>query len=303
MSANPITLSYLTLDVFTTTGFLGNPLAIVVLPSPHSSQVSQQQKQNIAREFNFSETVFIYDQEESPESGVTFPISIFMVSDEIPFAGHPTIGAGWYLLSKTELDKITLRVKAGDILVTKEGDRVRLRVPSDLKVHEPYYKKMLKEKQFALEDKDYVNGAAGAEPVVSIVKGMSFIMIELSSVEALGKLQHYGEPITIPDEHLGDWKGFGALYAFVRTSDGTIRTRLLEGTFEDPATGSAASALGGWLGQSKGDGNWKFDIVQGVEMGRRSDITVFVSVSQGEVKSIELAGSAVQVMEGKLAVV
>ncbi len=167
MSTSRITLSYLSLDVFTTTGFLGNPLAIVLLPSPHSSQVSQQQKQNIAREFNFSETVFIYDQEESPESGVTFPISIFTVSDELPFAGHPTIGAGWYLLSKTGLDKITLRVKAGDILVTKESDRVRLKVPSALKVHEPYYKKMLKEKQLALEDKDFVNGAADADAVVS----------------------------------------------------------------------------------------------------------------------------------------
>ncbi|KAK0495792.1 hypothetical protein EDD18DRAFT_1463570 [Armillaria luteobubalina] len=247
MSTSPITVSYLTLDVFTTTRFFGNPLAIVLLPSPHSFQVSQQQKQNIAREFNFSETVFIYDQEESPESGATFPISIFMVSAELPFAGHPTIGAGWYLLSKTGLDKLTLRAKAGDILVTKEGNRVRLEVPSDLKVHQSYYKKMLKEKQLALEDKDYVNGCNRRGTC-----RMSFIMMELSSVEALGKLQHYGEPITIPDEHLGDWKGFGALYAFVKTPDGTIRTRLLEGTFEDPATGSAASALGGWLGRSKG---------------------------------------------------
>ncbi|KAK0199735.1 hypothetical protein DFS33DRAFT_1278203 [Desarmillaria ectypa] len=290
MSTSSITLSYLTLDVFTTTGFLGNLLAIVLLPYPLSFQVSQQQKQNIAREFNFSETVFVYDQEESPESGMSYHLQGIL----------PLARAGICCL---KLDKITLRTKAGDVLVAKEGDRVRLKVPTDFKVHRLYYNKMLKEKQLALEDKDYVNGAAAAEAVVSIVKGMSFIMMELSSVEALGKLQHYGEPITIPDAHLGDWKGFGALYAFVKTPDGTVRTRMLEGTFEDPATGSAASALGGWLGQSKGDGNWKFDIVQGVEMGRRSEITVFVSVYRGEVKSIELAGSAVQVMEGKLAIV
>ncbi|KAG7440776.1 Diaminopimelate epimerase-like protein [Guyanagaster necrorhizus] len=303
MSTSLTTLLYSTLDVFTTTGFHGNPLAIVLVPSPQSSQISQQQKQNIAREFNFSETVFVYDQVKSPDSGLTFPISIFTTAEELPFAGHPTVGTGWYLLRKTGLDKITLRTKAGDVLVIKEDDRVRLKVPTDFKVHQPYTNKMLKEKQLALEDKDYVNGSTGAEAVVSIVKGMSFIMIELSSVEALGKLQQYSQHLTIPDEHLGDWKGFGALYAFVKMSDGTIRTRLLEGTFEDPATGSAASALGGWLGQSKGDGNWKFDIIQGVEMGRRSEITVFVGVSQGEIKSIELAGSAVQVMEGRLNVV
>ncbi|KAK0495785.1 hypothetical protein EDD18DRAFT_1170693 [Armillaria luteobubalina] len=284
------TLHYTTLDVFTATPFQGNPLAVVHLPSPESSQVSQQQRLLIAREFNFSETVFVHDQEESPDSG-------------LPFAGHPTVGAGSYLLSKTGKDKLTLRTKAGDVLVSSGDTGVRLKVPVDFKVHAPYLNDILKAKQPALEDKDYVNGADGAEPVVSIVKGMTFIMLELSSAEALGKLQPYSQWFSLPDEHLGDWKGTGGpakLYAFVRMADGSIRTRMFKGSYEDPATGSAACALGGWLGQQNGDGNWSFKLVQGVEIGRRSEIMVFAAISDGQVVSIELTGNAVQVMEGKL---
>ncbi|KAK0443099.1 uncharacterized protein EV420DRAFT_1278084 [Desarmillaria tabescens] len=269
------TLHYTTLDVFTTVAFQGNPLAIVHLPS----QLSQQQRLLIAREFKFSETIFIHDQEL--DSRAVFTISIFTPSQELPFAGHPTVGAGCYLLSKTSKDKMTLRMKAGDVLVSSEETGVRLKVPVDFKVHVPYLNDILKGKQPALEEKDYVNGIEGAEPVVSIVKGMTFIMLELSSSEALGKLQLYSQWFSLPDEHIGDWKGAGGpakLYAFVRMTDGTIRTRMFKGNCEDPATGSATCALGGWLGQQNGDGIWCFRLVQGVEIGRRSEITVFVTV-------------------------
>lgn len=311
------TLHYSTLDVFTTTPFQGNPLAVVHLPSPES--VSQQQRLLIAREFKFSETVFVHDQEESSHSDVVFVISIFTPSQELPFAGHPTVGAGCYLLSKIGKDKLTLRTKVGDVLVSGEDTGVRLEVPVDFKVHAPYLNDILKAKQPDLEDKDYVNGAEGAEPVVrsipleyrlltvilqvSIVKGMSFIMLELSSSEALGKLQPYSQWFSLPDEHLGDWKGAGGpakLYAFVRMADGSIRTRMFKGNYEDPATGSAACALAGWLGQQNGDGNWSVKLVQGVEIGRQSEITVFATISDGQMVSIELAGNAVQVMEGKM---
>lgn len=161
------TLIYTTLDVFTTTPFQGNPLVVVHLSSPES--VSQQQRLLIAREFNFSETVFVHDQEESSHSGVVFVISIFTPSQELPFAGHPTVGAGCYLLSKTGRDKLTLRTKAGDVLVSSEDMGVRLKVPVDFKVHAPYLNDILKAKQPDLEDKDYVNGAKGAEPVVRFI--------------------------------------------------------------------------------------------------------------------------------------
>jgi PhzF family phenazine biosynthesis protein len=293
-------LEYTTLDVFTSNRFAGNPLAIVRLPSTVS--ISQETKQLIAKEFNLSETVFLHE----PASGSppTYIIDIFTADKELPFAGHPTVGSGCFLFSKNpDAEKVVLRTKAGDILVLPEPKGVRLQVPEDFRVHSPYGAAAVKRSQLQLKNEDYVNGSDGAEPVVSIVKGMTFMLLQLASEDALRRLQPFPEKLAIPDEHLGDWKGFKSLYCFVQQGDGSLRTRMFNGSLEDPATGSAASTLGGYLAMKKGAGEWKFKIVQGVEMGRRSDLTVVVKVGEGgELEKIELAGEAVQVQEGKLVV-
>ena len=109
-------LRYTQLDVFTSTPFLGNPLAIVHLPS--TASLSQSQKQNIAREFNLTETVFLHE----PSSDGTVMIDIFTTTEEIPFAGHLTVGTGSYLFSQpihASGDTIVLKTKAGDIPVLR----------------------------------------------------------------------------------------------------------------------------------------------------------------------------------------
>lgn len=286
-------LRFVQLDVFSTTRFLGNPLAIVHIPA--GVTLSQSQKQIIAREFNLSETVFLH---EFSDYNTPTAIDIFTTTEELPFAGHPTIGTGWYLLSQaTQRDTVTLKTKAGVIPVLRNGERVALRVPIDFKEHIPFLPPNLKALQPQLDNKDYLNGMDGDEPLASIVKGMTFVLLELTSEEALAKLQPVPTRVTAPD--LGDWAGFLGVYAFYERSDGVVRTRMFDGTFEDPATGSAASTLAGWLAKKKGPGKWNFKIVQGVEMGRRSEIAVNVEINgDGSVLRIDLGGSAVEVMEG-----
>ncbi|KAF8066645.1 hypothetical protein FPV67DRAFT_1199758 [Lyophyllum atratum] len=286
-------LRFVQLDVFTTTRFLGNPLAIVHLPE--KVELSQVQKQRIAAEFNLSETVFLH---ESSESDAPTTIDIFTTTEELPFAGHPTIGSGWYLLSQSPgKDTVTLRTKAGDIPVVRNGERVVLQVPIDFKVQDPFSQLSLKALQPRLGDADYVNGRGGAEAMVSIVKGMTFVLLQLASEEALAAMQPY--PSRFITASLGEWAGFVGVYAFFERGDGVVRTRMFDGTLEDPATGSAAATLGGWLGKRRGEGRWKIEIVQGVEMGRKSEIWVEVVVGgDGEVERIDLGGAAVDVMEG-----
>ncbi|KAJ3901158.1 PhzF family phenazine biosynthesis protein, partial [Lentinula edodes] len=108
-STMALSIPFHTVDVFTQTRFLGNPLAIVLLHHPSSSSdssdpkprppvLTQHQKQLIAREFNLSETVFIHiTQSNYDDPSVPFAIDIFTTTEELPFAGHPTIGAGWFL--------------------------------------------------------------------------------------------------------------------------------------------------------------------------------------------------------------
>lgn len=289
-------LRFTKLDVFTTTRFLGNPLAIVHLPE--NVGLSQSQKQLIAAEFNLSETVFLH--ETSDDSPVT--IDIFTTTEELPYAGHPTIGSGWHLLSQApEKDTITLRTKAGDIPVIRDGRRVTLQVPINFKVHDPFTQLSLKGLQPKLEDDDYTNGINGAEAMASIVKGMTFILLQLTSEAALAKLQPY--PSRFLAASLGEWNGFVAVYAFFEREDGVVRTRMFDGSLEDPATGSAASTLGGWLAKRRGHGHWKIEIVQGVEISRRSEITVNVEVGgDGEICRIDLGGAAVEIMDGTLQV-
>ncbi|KAJ4488827.1 hypothetical protein C8J55DRAFT_423143 [Lentinula edodes] len=344
-----LSIPFHTVDVFTQTRFLGNPLAIVLLHHPSFSSdsshpkkqppvLTQHQKQLIAREFNLSETVFIHvTQSNYDDPSAPFAIDIFTATEELPFAGHPTIGAGCFLAGHERWrDRKEFR------LDTRAG-LVKLRIPIDFKTHPPYGSTLLSTLKSSLcqpqlEPGDYLNGVDGSEPVASIVKGMSFVLMQLRDEGSLSRIQ----PLVgindavpgslIPDEHLGDWKGFSSLYAFVvsRSTESNaifddiyddvdpvnplihpiirLRTRMFQsGGFEDPATGSAASTLCGWFAsqQQNAVGRWRFEVIQGVEMGRESRIGVVVDVEReanvnGDVvvRKIELVGGAVKIMEG-----
>ncbi|KAF8962115.1 hypothetical protein BDZ97DRAFT_1826444, partial [Flammula alnicola] len=290
-------LSFTTLDVFTSTRFLGNPLAVVRVPKDLQGELSQTQKQTIAREFNLSETVFLH------EGSLDEPIKIdiFTTDAELPFAGHPTVGSGWYLISENPTrDSVTLRTKAGDIPVSFEhsSGRVSLRVPTDFKVHPPCAHPRVKVLQPRLVSSDYVNGIDGAEVVASIVKGMTFLLVKLTSEDALARLQPSPEPLTVPG--LGEWGGFVGLYAFYEREDEVIRTRMFDGTLEDPATGSAASTLGGWLGKQRGEGAHKIEIYKESRWKEERDRCVRAYWEDREILKIELGGRAVEVMEGSV---
>ncbi|CAK5276696.1 unnamed protein product [Mycena citricolor] len=290
-------LRFTKLDVFTSTPFSGNPLAIVHVPP--NVTLSQDEKQLVAREFNLSETVFHHEQ----DSHDPVTIDIFTTTEELPFAGHPTIGSGFHLLSiAPDRDTVTLRTKAGDIPVVQEGGMVKLQVPIDFKTHPSLAIPQLKTPQAALHDADFVHGRTGAEACASIVKGMTFVLLALASEDALARMGPYPARLTVPDAEtvLGPWGvGFAGVYAFFERADGVVRTRMFDGTLEDPATGSAASTLAGWLALRRGPGVHVVDILQGVEMGRRSEIKVTVRVGDdGVIQRIELEGAAVKVMEG-----
>jgi PhzF family phenazine biosynthesis protein len=303
-------LDFVELDVFTSKPFLGNPLAIVLIPYG-TEPIPQEQKQLIAREFNLSETAFIHQHGSTSDSDkCPFVVDIFTPYAELPFAGHPTIGSGWYLLQRfPERDFIILRTKAGDIPVTrvKGTNSISLQVPVDFKIHEPQVDPSFKTQQLRLSKEDYRHGIDGPEQVVSIVKGMTFQFLELASVEALGRLEALIGELKLPPTTGKEWIGACVcLYAFcvlnpIDDDVLRVRARLFDGALEDPATGSAASALGGYLAQKKGRGTWRVEIQQGIEMGRESNIGVQVTIGeQSEVSKIELSGDAVDVMEGKI---
>lgn len=139
---------------------------------------------------------------------------------------------------------------------------------------------------------------------------MTFVLVELENLEALGLVSLAGRGLAVDGLDEGWDDTFISTYFFVRTGRNEggvtkIRSRMIEGSLEDPATGSAASDLAAYLALTEGKPNetLKFEIVQGVEMGRRSDIFIDIVLSEDHsISKVYLEGGAVQVMEGRLSI-
>jgi len=306
-------LSFVTLDVFTLKPYGGNPLAVVFLPD---SGLTQRQKHIMTKEFNLSETIFVHPVTKQNKR----TIDILTIECEIPFAGHPTIGAAsWFLChestSRSGVD--TLVTKSGEIPISifdQKTQAVTARIAHNTRIHA---------NRFPLADLLRLHPSLkvffkeeGSFPLFSIVNGMSQTFVELPSLEALGAVTTAtgGELVSVENDAYLDegWRsGLICVYFFVRGVDDdvlgkkVIRTRMVLGGLEDPATGSAASGLAAYLALTEGRAGqeYKYSLVQGVEMGRRSDIGVGVALdSDGKIGKVELVGTAVQVSEGKMTV-
>lgn len=330
MAQRPLRLSFTILDVFTNTPYSGNPLAVVHVPRASHDRITQEQKQCIAKEFNLSETVFLHEGRFDREKGEECDIDIFTPDEELPFAGHPTIGAASWVLGldpayegRNGPEKGILSMKAGlvPIAVSWGTDRdmaVTAEVPFNTHRHRGNlaFALLLKAQGgrpsvSGLQLNPEIQSKELASSLFSIVKGMTFLLVELEDLDMLGGVEMSG---TAPDffcDGVMDegWReGFVGRYYYVLLSNSSpdvvqIRARMVEAKMEDPATGSAACALSCYLATTKFKKSTKFKIVQGVEMGRRSCIGVEVDVGdEGEVKCVRLSGSAVEVMRGKVRV-
>lgn len=301
---------FTTLDVFADSRFSGNPLAIVRVPKEYTSYLTTERKQLIAREFNFSETVFLH---EDTEISSRAKIDIFTTDEELPFAGHPTIGSACYLMSRVSVSTTdvpqrgTIITKSGPIPITYHSTGLAsAQIPHNVHIHRA---------GVALSDiielqpvlTAYRSQLSSTFPVVSIVRGMTFVLIELPDLEMLARV---GPSSSVLSADLDkDWTGsFVASYFFVkekRTGNClALRTRMIHGFMEDPATGSAASTLAVFLSLDAKDPNAEHEyyMVQGVEMGRRSEIGLKVRTNAAGdgVDEVNLSGKSVVITEGKL---
>jgi trans-2,3-dihydro-3-hydroxyanthranilate isomerase len=289
---------YHILDVFTDRPLAGNPLAVVT----EADGLDQARMQSIAREFNLSETVFVLPPNESRHRA---RVRIFTPTAELPFAGHPTVGAA-VLLSMldghTTAAAFGLEEAVGVVPCVTEprGDRAayaRFRLPklpvavgAGVKVGEAAA-------ALGLRDEDIGFGRHG--PSLRQV-GPPFHLIPLASLDALGRSRPSGAFDTV----LAGAGARPAAFLYARSGDG-FRARMFApsmGVYEDPATGSAVACLAGAIAEYEGlgDGTWDFSIDQGVEMGRPSRIDLQIVLERGALVSGEIGGGAVLVAEGQL---
>lgn len=295
--------AYVTLDVFTKHIFCGNPLAVVF----DAATLDDTAMQNIAREFNLSETTFVLPSERADN---THRVRIFTPVAELPFAGHPTLGTAvaLALASSPPLDRAEYRFEEGigvvPVSVTKTPDGIMraelsvaqrpLRMPETQSA--AVWADILGLEESAVCPGDAQIGLWTCGTPFSFVPVASLSALSAASVDMAGWRQHLNS-----EESTG---------AFVFTRDTNdkaidIRARMFapeHGIAEDPATGSAVAALAGWLVDSDkpDDGTHHWTIAQGVEMGRRSLLDLEADVKNGRILGVRVGGCAVPVTTGMI---
>jgi len=295
-------IPYLSLDVFTDTQFEGNPLAVVIDPPALSDDTMQR----IAAEFNLSETIFL-----TGVGSERWDARIFTPGGELPFAGHPTVGgavalaAGGHAVPQDDgIARIVLAEVAGDVAVSITFDGA---TPVSAQFAAPKPPEQL---GAVILDDDLLallrcvglgeDDASPSMPAGTWSAGVPFTIVPLANIDALsravvdgGLLATYAAPAAPP-----------FLYLMARDEPANSwRTRMFAaglGIVEDPATGGAACAAAGLLASVAEDGQHTWRLTQGVEMGRRSHMSLSAHVSSGMATAVTLAGGAVLVGEGTL---
>ena len=289
-----VKIRYVTCDVFTERRFGGNPLGVVL----DASELNPEQMQQIARELNYSETSFVL-----PSRSQTRRVRIFTPTREVPFAGHPTIGTAAVLIETGALSvesPIVFEQEAGVVAVHAErrsqGLFCELEAPQSLALGaQPDIAAVAAAVGLSVDDvrvDDHV-------PVVASV-GLPFVLVELQSVEALKAarpiipaLERLREPGVPPD-----------VLVYVHESS-CVRCRVfapLDNIPEDPATGSANCALAGLRAHVAANGDHRFRVFQGVEMGRPSELYSSAHKVDGRVERICVGGFTVMVCDGQMMV-
>jgi trans-2,3-dihydro-3-hydroxyanthranilate isomerase len=296
-----------TVDVFTDRLFGGNPLAVFA----DGKRLSAKQMQSIAREFNLSETVFVLPPDDPKH---TRKVRIFTPAQELPFAGHPTIGCAFTLASIGAIDlaegenEIVLEEGVGPVPVSvtvTDGKPVFARLTAAAMPEfgpPPPSREQIAE---CLGLKPREVGTGDAEPM-GVSCGVPFLFVPLRNSRAVARAEA-NQPAW--RKHMGDyWAQQIYLFSFdTRERGAQIHARMFGpevGVVEDPATGSAASALAGYLAKLEGaqEGTLRWIVEQGIEMGRPSLLEVQCELSKGKVTSVQVGGSAVMVSEGDMRV-
>lgn len=267
---------YLTFDVFTDRRFGGNPLAVF----PEATGLPEGDLQRIAREFNYSETTFVYPPADPAH---TARVRIFTPTQEVPFAGHPTIGTAIALARAGLGPDMVLELGVGPIGVraTQAEAAFTARQPLEIVGHPT--------PELAARCLSLDPGRIVGQPVQASL-GLPFVLTEVADRAALAACRPVTDVFREGAELHPTELDF-AVYAWCRHGAG-IAARMfapLDDIPEDPATGSAAATLARHLGPGR------YEIAQGEDMGRPSRIA-----AEATGDSVTIEGRAVPVMEGRL---
>lgn len=289
---------FLILDVFAEEKYAGNQLAVFL----DAADFSDQEMQTLAKEMNYSETTFILT-DKIEEDG--YPVRIFTPAEEVPFAGHPTLGTAYAIqkeIIKNPIDRLVLKLKIGDIPVSFTYNRDQVDSLSMVQKQPTFGEKfevdiLAEMLSLGLDDVDQ------RFPIQEVSTGLPFIIVPLKSLTAVKKAM-VKRDLFFEFIESREVKSLLVFCSETYAPQNQLNVRVFVDYFgipEDPATGSANGCLAGYLVKYRYFNDNKIDVrvEQGFEIGRHSHLYLRASEDAGKFH-IEVGGKVVAVAEGKL---
>ncbi|MGB7553867.1 MAG: PhzF family phenazine biosynthesis protein [Candidatus Korobacteraceae bacterium] len=287
--------SFVQLDVFTARPLEGNQLAVF----GDARGLSDNEMQKLARETNLSETTYILPGDASVEQREGHKVRIFTVNEELPFAGHPTLGTAWYLRQHCSSDEIVLDLKVGKVPVRFEQRDGRLF--GEMRQAEPKFG--------ATHPHEVVAGVLGipvAEldhtlPIQTVSTGMPFTMVPFRSLATLQKLNISWHQMLPYLATIGNPAFFYFVCRETVDPNATFHARMIFYNGEDPATGSAAGCCTAWAVQHGALAPEAQGLIeQGMETRRPSFIYIRAGKTGNTITNVRVGGNVVQVIDGEV---
>jgi trans-2,3-dihydro-3-hydroxyanthranilate isomerase len=287
-------LPFVQLDVFTSVPLEGNQLAVF----PDGRGLSDADMQALAREMNLSETTFIIPRDAATEGEKGVRVRIFTVTEELPFAGHPTLGTAMVLRGSSGTDRVVLDLNVGQIPVqftAKDGLAF-----GQMTQRDPEFGQTHSREDVARAVEISVTDIADDVPIQTVSTGNAFAIVPVKSLAVLQKLVPSWSSM---HSYLG--KTNAKFFYFVSREtlnrEAKLQARMIFYGGEDPATGSAAGPCIAWAVQHGVIAPEQEALIeQGVEMKRKSRIYAVAAKEDCKVVNIRVGGHAVEVVRGEI---
>ena len=295
MAPDPRRFPFVQFDVFSSRPFEGNPLAVF----PDARGLSDDLMQALAREMNLAETTFVLPRDPAIERERGIRVRIFTVQEELPFAGHPTLGTAFALRGSSGAAEISLDLNAGKIPVSFE-EKPGEAVFGEMTQQEPKFG-IIHDRETVVRATCLRDGDIDPSlPIQTVSTGLPFTIVPLRGMDVMRRLQ---VDLARSSEYLKQSGGKFFYFVSRETVDPAARlhARMLFYGGEDPATGSASGCATAWMVQhGVAQPDEHVLIEQGIEMLRPSRIFVRASRRDNRVVNVRVGGNAVEVLRGEV---
>lgn len=285
--------SYVLVDVFTNKAFEGNQLAVFT----DGRGLSSEEMQHIAKETNLSETTFILPRDAATEAEKGKHVRIFTIEEELPFAGHPTVGTSFVLRGDSKASKIDLDLKVGKIPVVFQ--EIASGTLAEMTQRNPDFGAKHSREDLARLGELDVSDIRDDVPIQTVNTGMPFCIVPVKSLAAIQKLKFNWSK---GSEYLGKSDAKFIFWVAPETvnKDAKFHARMIFYNGEDPATGSACGCAAAYLRKydfiKDGEKAW---IEQGLEIRRPSKIRVSADLVSNQIVNVKVGGQIAEVGRGE----